>query len=45
MSFSIPPWIMDIIRNTLITAGKAAAKALCVKYLGDPNCNSTGFGK
>ena len=43
MSFSIPQWIVPIIQNALITAGKAAAKALCVKYLGDPNCGSTGF--
>ena len=43
MSFSIPQWIKDLIINALKYAGKAAAKALCVKYLGDPNCGSTGF--
>ena len=43
MSFSIPPWIRQLIQNALAKAGKAAAIALCIKYLGDPNCGTTGF--
>ena len=43
MSFSIPGWIIPIIQKALITLGREAAKALCQKYLGDPNCGSTGF--
>ena len=44
MSFSVPAWLIPIIQNALVNAGKAAARALCQKYLGDPNCGSTGFG-
>ena len=39
MSISIPQWVKDAVLAALKAAGRAAASALCQRYLGDPTCH------
>ena len=38
MSITIPQWVKDAVLAALRAAGRAAALALCKRYLGDPTC-------
>ena len=38
MSFTIPGWVKEAVLAALRAAGRAAASALCQRYLGDPTC-------
>ena len=39
MSITIPQWVKDAVLSALRAAGRAAAVALCKRYLGDPTCH------
>ena len=39
MSITIPQWVKDAVLTALKAAGRAAASALCQRYLGDPTCH------
>ena len=39
MSITIPQWVKDAVFAALKAAGRAAASALCQRYLGDPTCH------
>ena len=39
MSINIPQWVKDAVLAALKAAGRAAASALCQRYLGDPTCH------
>ena len=38
MSITIPQWVKDAVFAALKAAGRAAASALCQRYLGNPTC-------
>ena len=38
MSITIPKWVKDAVIAALKAAGRAAASALCQRYLGNPTC-------
>ena len=38
MSINIPQWVKDAVFAALKAAGRAAASALCQRYLGNSNC-------
>ena len=38
MSFTIPGWVKEAVLAALRAAGRAAASALCQRYLGNSNC-------
>ena len=35
---SLPAWLLALLRQTLATAGKFAARQLCKKLMGDETC-------